>query len=131
MTFQREFLGHRERDVMNAIWALGAGTVHDISRGLNAKLAYTTVQTTIDRLYRKGLLVRRKKGLSKAFIYAAKMSPQEVENRRAAEFVRRFFSGSNEHPDVLISCFVDAVRHYDQELLSQLEAKILAAKSKI
>jgi predicted transcriptional regulator len=108
--------------MLDAIWKMGTGTVHETSSHLSAKLSAQSVATQLNRLVKKGLLRRRKVG--RAFIYSATISPREMEDTRAAELVRRVFSESNEHPEVLLSCLVDAVHQYDTELLNQLEAKI-------
>src|SRR5690349_7256712 len=53
----RKILGDLEADVMEAIWALGQATVHDVHQRLadaNRELAYTTVMTVMSRLAEKG-----------------------------------------------------------------------------
>ena len=68
------------------------------------------------------MLKRQKNG--RGYTYFPKLSEREMERRRAAELVRRLLSESTQRPDFLLSCFVDAVHQYDNELLHQLEAKI-------
>ena len=120
-------LGRREREVLSLLHQLGSATVHQIADRLDNGLAYTTVMTTLDRLFRKGLLARRKQ--SRAFVYSANLSARDFEGHRAAHLVRRFFSESDVQPDVLVSCLVDAVHHYDTDLLDQLESSIRNARS--
>lgn len=103
-----------------------SASVQQVSERLSTNLAYTTVMTTLDRLFKKGLLLRQKQ--DRAYIYSAAMTSREMEDRRAAGMIRRFFSDSEEHPDILVSCLVDAVNDYDTRLLDQLEAKIRAAR---
>lgn len=120
-------LGHREREVLSVLRQLGSATVQQVSEHLNSGLAYTTVMTTLDRLYRKGLLVRRKQ--NRAFLYSVALSPRDLEGHRAAHFIRRFFSESDARPEILVSCLVDAVHHYDTDLLDQLESSIRNARA--
>lgn len=120
-------LGRREREVMQAVWELGRASVQQVSEQLNAGLAYTTVMTTLDRLYRKGLLRREKQ--QRAFIYSAALTAEDVEGQRAADLVRRFFAESDAQPEMLLSCLVDAVHGYDTELLDQLESRIRRARA--
>jgi predicted transcriptional regulator len=120
-------LGQREREIMEVLWELGSASVQQVSERLSTALAYTTVMTTLDRLFKKGVLQRQKK--DRAFIYSAVVTAREVEGQRAAGLIRRFFSDSSERPDILLSCLVDAVHHYDTNLLNQLEAKIRAARA--
>jgi len=125
MPFQRD-LGQREREIMETIWKIGSGSVHEIAERLSTKLAHTTVMTFVVRLHRKGMLQRQKK--DRGYIYSPRLSAREMEHRRAAELIRRFFSDSTQHPDLLLSCFVEALHQYDTELLNQLEARISDAR---
>lgn len=115
-------LGWREREVLAVLRDLGSATVQQVSERLSAGLAYTTVMTTLDRLFRKGLLRREKQ--SRAFLYSAALTPEALENLRAADLVQRFFSQSSAQPDLLVSCLLDAVHHYDTGLLDQLEDQL-------
>ncbi|MGA8110267.1 MAG: BlaI/MecI/CopY family transcriptional regulator [Acidobacteriaceae bacterium] len=120
-------LGSREREVLSVLRDLGSATVQQVADRLSASLAYTTVMTTLDRLFRKGLLQREKQ--NRAFLYSATLSARDLEGQRAAHLIRRFFSESDMQPEVLISCLVDAVHHYDTELLDQLESSIQQARA--
>ena len=62
-------LGTLEREVMDAVWRLGPATVHDVRAALDHRVAYTTVMTVLDRLYRKGVLERERQG--RAYLYSA------------------------------------------------------------
>lgn len=121
-------LGSRERDVIAALRELGTATVQQVAEHLNCGLAYTTVMTTLDRLFRKGLVQRKKE--SRAFLYAATLSVRDIEGRRANHLVHRFFAETDARPEMLISCLVDAVHHYDAELLDQLESMIRTARAR-
>ena len=100
-------LGHLETRVMDILWGRGESTVRDVVDHLTKPLAYTTVMTTLDRLYKKGLLDRRKE--ERAFYYLPRHSRNEWELKRA---------------DTLISCLVDAAGSHDAALLQDLEDKI-------
>src|ERR1017187_10297071 len=64
----QEALGHLELKVMEILSAHGESNVRDVVQRLVRPLAYTTVMTTLDRLFKKRLLVRRK--WERAFLYA-------------------------------------------------------------
>lgn len=115
-------LGRREREVLSVLRELGSATVQQVANCLSTSLAYTTVMTTLDRLFRKGLLQREKQ--NRAFLYSAAFSAKDLEGQRAADLIRRFFSESDAQPEVLLSCLVDAVHRYDTELLDCLESTI-------
>jgi len=115
-------LGHLETRVMEILWERGASSVRDVSQGLGRPRAYTTVMTTLDRLYKKGLLDRRKE--SRAFIYSAVYTRREWEQKRAGVFMAGFLDGSRPARDLLISCLVDAAEQHDAALLDELEQQI-------
>ena len=115
-------LGHLELKVMEVLWAHGESNVHDVVQRLGRPLAYTTVMTTLDRLFKKHLLVRRK--WERAFLYAPRLSRVEWEQKRAGDFVAGFLASPAASGDLLISTLVDAVGQYDAALLDELEKKI-------
>jgi predicted transcriptional regulator len=119
-------LGEREREVLEVLWAAGSATVQQVADSLKTALAYTTVMTTLDRLYKKGLLQRRKH--DRAFVYRPMLSKNDLERGRASEMVHRLFSGSAINQDAALSCLVEAVQSYDTGLLQRLEDKVRAAK---
>jgi len=100
-------LGHLESKVMDILWTRGECSVRDVVDRLARPLAYTTVMTTLDRLFKKGMLDRRKE--DRAFFYLANLSRNEWELRRA---------------DTLISCLVDSAGSQNAALLDNLEEKI-------
>ena len=115
-------LGHLETHLMELVWRQGESSVHDVMRVLERPLAYTTVMTTLDRLYKKGLLDRRKE--ERAFFYSPRFSRAEWERRRAGELVAGFLANPSATGELLVSCFVEAVGERDQALLDKLEGAI-------
>ena len=115
-------LGPLEIAVMEIVWAGGESTVHDVMPKLDRPLAYTTVMTTLDRLYKKGLLDRRKS--DRAFVYAPRFSRAEWEQRRAGAFVAGFLTHPKRSGELLVSCLIEAVSQQDEALLDELERKI-------
>jgi predicted transcriptional regulator len=115
-------LGHLETQVMALVWASGSGNVHDVMRGLQRPLAYTTVMTTLDRLYKKGLLERRKE--ERAFVYSPRISRAEWERKRAGELVAGFLASPATPGELLVSCFVEAVGERNEALLDELERNV-------
>ncbi len=81
-------------ECMKVLWALGQGTVQEIRNGLYPKrpLAYTTVLTVMDRLARKGVVEREKRG--HAHLYSASISHDFVCDRAVTRLVDNFFEGS-------------------------------------
>jgi len=115
-------LGTLEFELMEILWSNGQSSVRDVVSKLSRPLAYTTVMTTLDRLFKKGLLDRHKS--DRAFVYSPSFSHQEWERRRAGNLVAGFLSGPNPSRELLLSCFLDAVGEHDATLLDDLEKKI-------
>jgi len=115
-------LGPLEAQAMEVLWAVGQGSVRDVVEQLDRKLAYTTVMTTLDRLFKKGLLDRQKS--ERAFLYTPRLSHGEWERQRAGDLVSGLLAGSQPSRELLLSSLVDAVGHHDVDLLEQLEEKI-------
>jgi predicted transcriptional regulator len=78
--------------------------------------------TTLDRLYKKGLLDRRK--AERAFLYSPRLSRREWEQKRTGDFVAGFLAQPQRSGELLMSCFVEAVGAQDQALLDELEKQI-------
>ncbi len=115
-------LGPLEVTVMETLWARGESNVREVAGRLDRPLAYTTVMTTLDRLYKKGLLARRKS--DRAFFYSPALNRAEWEHKRAGDFVAGFLSVAEPSRELLISCLVEAVGRQDEALLDELEKKI-------
>jgi predicted transcriptional regulator len=107
---------------MEVLWARGEANVHDVGHSLARPLAYTTVMTTLDRLYKKGLLDRRKS--DRAFFYSPRLSRSDWDRQRAGELVAAFLAAPQTSNELLISCLVEAVELQDEGLLDELERKI-------
>jgi len=120
--FLEQSLGSLERDVMAVAWARGEISVRDVCDQLGPNIAYTTVITTMDRLYKKGLLARRK--MSRAFFYRATASRAEIEGAVATELVQSLLQRDGGEPLPILSSLVDAVSERDRALLGELERLI-------
>jgi predicted transcriptional regulator len=115
-------LGHLEIRVMEILWQRGESSVRSVVQRLDRPLAYTTVMTTLDRLFKKGLLARQKS--DRAFLYSPRLSRPDWERGRAGDLVAGFLAGPQPSRELLLSCLVDAVGQHDVALLRELEKKI-------
>jgi predicted transcriptional regulator len=101
-----------EEQVMDVIWRRGAATVREVMDELNASgsrpRAYTTYMTTLARLDRKGLLVRRREG--RADHYRPALSREEYAEFRAGAEVEALV---DEFGDVALSHFARQVARLD------------------
>ena len=115
-------LGPLEIQVMEVVWNRGESSVRDVVQSLESRLAYTTVMTTLDRLFKKGLLDRYKS--DRAFVYMPRLSSEDWERQRAGDLVAGFLAGSQPSRELLLSSLVDAFEQHDAMLLDALEEKI-------
>ena len=115
-------LGALEREVMAVVWNAGDINVREACARLGASVAYTTVMTTMDRLFKKRLLARRKVG--RAFVYSATATRDEMEGAVATELVHSLLQRQGGEPLPLLSSLVDAVSDRDRALLDDLERLI-------
>lgn len=110
-------LGSLEERLMELIWrAAEPLSVRDVVNHLDDELAYTTVMTTLDRLYKKGLLARDKDG--NAFLYRPAMTRDQYHRRIVEETVSGLLEKS---AGPVLAAFVDVAVSLDGENLSRLE----------
>lgn len=124
------FLGDLERAVIEHLWSAGRAEVKDVHRavGRPRQITLNTVQTTLKRLYEKGLLTREK--VSHAFVYVPALSRQEYRRRTLDQTVGLLMRGERE---AMVSAFVDLAERAGAGQLEELErlvAKRLAERGK-
>jgi predicted transcriptional regulator len=112
-------LGVLERQVMTLVWNQGETSVRDARDRIGSEVAYTTIMTTMDRLFRKGLLARRKVG--RAFLYHATASRAEMEGAVASDLVHSLLQRADSNSLPILSSLVDVVSEGDRTLLDELE----------
>src|SRR5262245_33118210 len=79
-------LGPLEKRVLDVLWLRDQPLcVRDVQPEFS-KMAYTTLMTTLDRLYRKGILERTKQG--RAFFYRPRLTKSQLESAVAADALR-------------------------------------------
>src|SRR5580700_195893 len=83
-----------ELRIMQVIWRCGASTVSAVQAELKPPLAYTTVQTVLNILERKGKLKRELEG--RAYVYAAKVTEARALGQGVRDIIDRMFGGSSE-----------------------------------
>jgi BlaI family transcriptional regulator, penicillinase repressor len=105
-----------ELQIMQVIWKRGASNVTAVQEGLEQRLAYTTVQTMLNILERKGKLKRELSG--RAFVYSATVTEAKASIHAVRDLVDRMFGGSSE--DLVMSLIKS----------KQINAKKLAKLSK-
>jgi len=118
----RAALGNLEREVMDVVWSDGESTVRHVQCTLARPVAYTTVMTTLDRLFKKGFVARTRVG--RAFVYRAVQTREQTEAAVASGMVSGLLSAGATVP--ILSNLVDVVGSQDggAALLDTLEEMV-------
>jgi BlaI family transcriptional regulator, penicillinase repressor len=112
-----------ERRIMRVLWEDGAGNVQKVLQGMKGEpqLAYTTIQTTLNVLHRKGRVKRKLVG--RAFEYSATVSQEAADAHALKDVLHKVFQGSVD--DLLLSLVRS--KHLNADKLAALQAKLQAA----
>ena len=110
-------LGPLEQRLLREIWSRGNATVRELLQEAHLNIAYTTVMTTLDRLYKKHLLRREPDG--RAFRYAASVTQEEMQRAAAGQAIRQLLQSSAS--SLPLSYLVEAVSEHDVQLLDELQ----------
>ncbi len=113
-----------ELEIMQVLWENGASTVTEVIPKLKAELAYTTVQTMLMVLLRKGKVKRTQEG--RAFRYRPVVSRERASGNAVEDLVRRMFGGSAE---ALLMAMIDT-RQISAKELERLARKVAVAEGK-
>jgi predicted transcriptional regulator len=109
---------------MNVLWAHSDLAVRDVQARLGRSIAYTTVMTTLDRLYKKGLLRRRQAG--RAFVYSPALNRSELQAQIAGRVLEGLLLARDAEALPVLSNLVDSVSAQagGDELLQALEGLV-------
>jgi predicted transcriptional regulator len=113
-------LGPLEQRLLGEVWERKNATVRELIDRGQLEFAYTTVMTTLDRLYKKGLLSRIEE--NRAFRYFPLVTKEELQRQAAGQVIQQLLaSGPASLP---LSYLVEAVTDHDKQLLDELQQLI-------
>ncbi len=121
-TNTKQTLTPLELEIMQVLWQDGPSTVNDVKPKLKAPLAYTTVQTMLNILLRKGKVKRVQEG--RAFRYRAAVNRERATGSAIEDLVARMFGGS---PEALLMAMVES-RQIGPRELERLNEMVAAAE---
>jgi predicted transcriptional regulator len=121
-------LGPLELRLLEALWERGHATVRDLADGPCRDLAYTTVMTTLDRLFKKHLLSRQTEG--RAFRYTPRFTREQLHQEAAGEAFRQLLDASSSS-SLPLSFLVEIVTERDAQLLDDLQRLVEAKRRKL
>ena len=110
-------LGPLEERLLNSLWKRKNATVRELLEDGCQDLAYTTVMTTLDRLFKKNLLAREVEG--RAFRYAPRFTRQELNQEMAGHAFRQLLDASPAS-SMPLSYLVEILTERDTQLLDDL-----------
>ncbi len=103
-----------ELKIMHILWDLRQASVAAVQEKLDPPLAYTTVQTILNRLAKKGKITRELEG--RAYLYSPAVTQARATTHALRDLIDRIFGGSSE--DLVISLL--ETRQIDPETLAEL-----------
>ena len=121
-------LGPLEERLLETLWKRGSATVRDLVEGDCRDLAYTTVMTTLDRLFKKKLLARQPEG--RAFSYVPRLSREDMHRQVAGEAFRQWMDASPAS-SLPLSYLVEIVTERDAQLLDELRQVVEAKRREL
>ena len=104
-----------ELEIMHVLWDTGPANVQSVQQHLERELAYTTVQTMLNILHRKGKVKRTLK--DRAYFYRPAVSRSQVVGQHMSDIVDRLFGGSAES---LVMSLVET-KHLTPRKLARLQ----------
>lgn len=122
-------LGRLERQVMDVVWQNDRVSVRDVRSRLGRPVAYTTVMTTLDRLFKKGLLQRVRDG--RAFVYHPAVSRNDLEAAVASRMLGAWLDAGQDGAGPVLSRLVDVIGDRDETLLAELERLVRERRSRL
>lgn len=116
-----------EAEIMECVWAAGweSFAISDVLEALqeDREIAYTTVMTTVTRLFKKGLLSRHKEG--RRYIYQSKMSRAQFIDKMTRDVLSSLPKGGRE---TAMTFLIEQLEDADDAELDRLEALIQARR---
>ncbi len=109
-----ESLTPLELEIMNVLWDVGSSNVQTVQQRLTRDSAYTTVQTMLNILEKKGRVKREMK--DRAYIYSPAVSRKKVVSQIFGDMIERVFGGSAES---LVMSLLET-KHLTPEKLEEL-----------
>jgi len=114
--------------LLEALWERGNATVRELVSSECRDLAYTTVMTTLDRLFKKNLLDRMAEG--RAFRYSPRLTRQELHRALASETFRQLLDASPT-ASLPLSYLVEVLSERDAQLLDDLRRLVEAKRREL
>src|SRR6476469_9026582 len=117
-------LTRHELEMIHILWETGPANVQTVQQKLKRDLAYTTVQTMLNILHKKGKAKRTLK--DRAYFYKPAVSRKQVVSRHVTDVIDRLFGGSAEN---LVISLVET-KHLTPAKLARLQKLVAEVEEK-
>jgi predicted transcriptional regulator len=118
-----QHLGPLEQQMLEDVWTRGNATARELTDASD-RYAYSTVMTTLDRLFKKGLLTREVEGRNRRYRYSARLTRNELQRVVATQLTRDVLDRAGSSYTPVLSHFVDLVADFNPTLLDELQRSI-------
>lgn len=126
-TLSRPYLGELELAVLEALWRTAPADAKAVHRAVGRPrgIGLNTIQSTLERLFRKSLLDRQK--VSHAYVYTPAVSREALMERLIGEVVDTFAKGA---PEPMLAAFAGLAAQVDDASLATLERLIAERRAR-
>jgi BlaI family transcriptional regulator, penicillinase repressor len=114
-----------EMEIMDVLWETGPANVQVVQQKLKRELAYTTVQTMLNILQRKGKVKRTLK--DRAYFYRPSITREKAISKQVIDVVDRLFGGSAES---LVMSLVET-KHLTPAKLARLQELVAEVQEEL
>jgi predicted transcriptional regulator len=120
-SLKRPYLGELEMAVLEHLWSHGEFDPKGVysALGKSRGISHNTIQSTLERLFKKKLLARQK--ISHAYVYQVVVNRDELMGRMINDVVKTL---SKNNTDGMLAAFVDIAARTDEAHLDRLEQLI-------
>lgn len=107
--------------MLDCLWSDGPADVRTMHRAVGEPRGITsnTIQSTLERLHRKGIATRLKRG--RAYLYGARLTRREWLSDAIEELLRGVPGAGTE---TVVSAFVDVLERASESELAELERRV-------
>jgi predicted transcriptional regulator len=119
-------LGDLEKAVLNDLWMNKSGDANAVHQrvGVIRDISLHTVQSTLERLYRKTMLERQK--IRHSFVYSPRLSREETMSSMIGALLASFGQTAS---TPMLSAFVDYAASVDESNLGRMEDLIAVRRA--
>ena len=118
-------LSRREREIMDALYALGRATAADVRKRIPEPPGYSAVRALLRILEEKGHVRHEEDG--PRYVYLPVVTAKRAQKKAVSHLVETFFQGSAERA---VAALIENSDSLDDEEIERIQRLIAAARKK-